>query len=65
MQQVWAIPGVLEKYLTEEECRLLRTCFAGLYSLDQKDNPQEVKSDTKLPKFVRLSPKFLLLPPLM
>jgi len=42
MQQVWATPGILERYLSAEKCQLLRTSFAGIYSLDPKDNPEEI-----------------------
>lgn len=45
MQQVWALPGVVEKYLNAEESNTVRSCFAGLYSLDKKDKPEEVNQE--------------------
>ncbi|ETO29110.1 hypothetical protein RFI_08016 [Reticulomyxa filosa] len=34
MQVIFAMPNVLEKYLTEDDSNLLRKCFVGLWSLD-------------------------------
>lgn len=42
MQQVWCNPGTVEKFLTAEESKLLRSYFAGQYSLDACDHPEEV-----------------------
>ncbi|PRP74430.1 hypothetical protein PROFUN_06559 [Planoprotostelium fungivorum] len=37
IQQVLAVPGVLEKFVSEDTARDLRLLFVGLYSLDEKD----------------------------
>jgi len=42
MQQVWSVPGVIEKYLSEEESLVMRRFFAGQYSLNVNDHPEEV-----------------------
>jgi glutathione synthetase len=40
MQQVWALPGQVEKFLTEQtEADAVRACFAGLFSLTETDDP--------------------------
>jgi glutathione synthase len=35
VQQVLALPGVLERYLSPDEAGLVRTCFTGIYPLDE------------------------------
>jgi len=43
MQQVLSNPGMIEKFIhTEAHVSLLRECFAGLYSLDEGDNPEQI-----------------------
>jgi len=42
IQQVLAKPGCVERFMNTEESALIRTCFAGLFSLDPQDNPKEV-----------------------
>jgi len=43
MQQVLSNPGMVEKFIhTESHVSLLRDCFAGQYSLDEGDNPEEI-----------------------
>jgi len=38
IQQVFALPGILEKYFTnDKDINDIRSCFAGLYSLDEAD----------------------------
>jgi len=45
MQQVWFNPEVLEKFITAPSVTtLLRSSFAGLYSLDVEDNPEKIIS---------------------
>lgn len=40
IQQVLALPGQVEKFLFEEnEIALVRSCFAGLYSLTESEDP--------------------------
>ncbi len=39
VQQVLAQPGVLEQFLDKEKSARIRTCFAGLWSLDFDDEP--------------------------
>ena len=38
VQQVLAIPGMLERFLDTNACSLLRSVFAGLYSLSSEDS---------------------------
>jgi len=43
IQQVLSEDGMVEKFITKQSsAALLRTCFAGMYSLDDQDKPQEV-----------------------
>lgn len=35
IQQVMALPGVIEKFVSTEQAQLIRSVFTGLYSLDQ------------------------------
>ncbi|CAM9459511.1 unnamed protein product [Chrysoparadoxa australica] len=39
VQQVLAIPGELEKFLTQPEADVVRKCFAGLWSVGEEDGP--------------------------
>eukprot|EP01126_Amoeba_proteus_P051670 TRINITY_DN618_c0_g1_i13.p1 TRINITY_DN618_c0_g1~~TRINITY_DN618_c0_g1_i13.p1 ORF type:complete len:314 (-),score=65.03 TRINITY_DN618_c0_g1_i13:172-1113(-) len=58
MQQVWTNPGVLEKFLSQEEANFLRSCFAGQYSLDTEDNPAEIISQAlKSPDLYVMKPQ--------
>lgn len=45
VQQIWATKNLLEKYLPKSEAEFLRTCFAGQYSLDPDDHPEEVRQN--------------------
>jgi len=42
MQQIWSVPGILEKFLSVEESARLRVFFTGLYGLQKSENPQEI-----------------------
>lgn len=42
VQQVLSLPGVLERFVDAERAARLRTCFAGLWSLEEDD--EEVKA---------------------
>lgn len=38
IQQLMALPGVLEKFLSEQEAADLRSCFTGLWGLERDDD---------------------------
>jgi glutathione synthetase len=42
MQQVVARPGVLEQFITKEEAAKLRTCFTGIYALDDNEHDNAI-----------------------
>ena len=44
VQQVLSNPNELEKWVTTEEATLLRSSFAGQYSLAEGDSPDEVST---------------------
>mmetsp|Transcript_62445 Transcript_62445/g.115970 ORF Transcript_62445/g.115970 Transcript_62445/m.115970 type:complete len:540 (-) Transcript_62445:77-1696(-) len=58
VQQALARPGVLERYLTPEECERLRSCFAGLWGLGVgEDDAEIVKEAIKSPDGYVLKPQ--------
>jgi glutathione synthase len=48
IQQVLAGNGVLEQFLNEEQCKDMRTCFTGLYPLDDSPEGKEAYQDACL-----------------
>jgi glutathione synthase len=45
MQQVWSLPDVVEKFIfSPSVATMLRSCFAGQFSLDPQDNPENIIS---------------------
>jgi glutathione synthase len=46
IQQVLADPGILEQFLKDEDCRIMRKVFAGLYNLSEESSSSAVVSAT-------------------
>lgn len=42
MQQVMALPGIIEQYISKEEAALVRSCFTGLYSLNDNEHDNAI-----------------------
>lgn len=47
MQQIWAMPNVLEKFLSKEQAQILRKCFTEIYSLDDSNMCQKAIENYK------------------
>lgn len=63
VQQVLAVDGVLERFLPADEAALVRTTFAGLYSLDAEEYPNKQEGLDLLISHVRANPhKYVLKP---
>ena len=55
VQQVLSVPGQLELFLSPTDCTLMRSVFAGLYSLDISDEGSGGKEGVEAAKQLALS----------
>eukprot|EP00002_Diphylleia_rotans_P028807 TRINITY_DN5823_c0_g1_i1.p1 TRINITY_DN5823_c0_g1~~TRINITY_DN5823_c0_g1_i1.p1 ORF type:complete len:520 (+),score=87.80 TRINITY_DN5823_c0_g1_i1:52-1611(+) len=56
-QQVLAQPGVLERYLHKEDVPLVKSCFAGLWSLQEGEGEEILKLAAMNPEHYVLKPQ--------